>query len=198
MNSYDSTPIPNVLWKASVLLVNSISISLDKLIAIDEDHSFLKKSFVPRILDTTHTIVWHPCLGIFAGKMLYYSLLGPGISLYIQAAFIPTVPDPSKPATIDGYFYFIHNRQFIQIARIGNIVARLGDKNTSFPNMCYLLEHTDVYLVTFFELADCNIIGYLPNMIPNVLVFLFIIRALFLLSLINATIMVIVFWRRGI
>ena len=98
----------------------------------------------------------------------------------------------------DGYFYFIHNRQFIQIARIGNIVARLGDKNTSFPNMCYLLEHTDVYLVTFFELADCNIIGYLPNMIPNVLVFLFIIRALFLLSLINATIMVIVFWRRGI
>ena len=79
---------------------------------------------------------------------------------------------------------------------MGEVVARLDNNGGGFSNTKYLSDISDIYPVTFYKLSSPSMVGYLANMIPNILVFLFITGVPYLPVLGNATIIIIIFWRR--
>ena len=108
-------------------------------------------------------------------------------------AFVSYILDPPEFTTISRHPCFIWNKKWIQITLMGEVVARLDDNGGGFPNAKYLSDISDTYPVMFYKLSSPSMVGYLADMIPNILVFLFIVGVPYLPVLWNATIIVIVF-----
>ena len=213
VESYTSTPAPPNSREASVLLVGGAQIHLvdkpgklndgsarahldESLIQLDKGPT-TKRRQVPHVAEENHALVNSAHLNGSDRRPLE-QLLGAGISSRLQLAFVPSIPDPVEFATEDGCPRFERLNRVICVAGTGEMVARMDEPEHRFPNARYLSDISHVHPVTLFELGDPSAIGYSQDMTPNIPIFPFIHGASYLPALGNATIAVIVFWRRRI
>ncbi|ETW76904.1 hypothetical protein HETIRDRAFT_106277 [Heterobasidion irregulare TC 32-1] len=197
VDSYNSTPAPNNSREASVLLLECAPASMQREPVATREGFLENRSVGQREEEGTHSSDDRQAAAFVMARGEYASV-DLRDQYGRQAAFIPSLAAPEVLSAGDDQPQFVRRGSFVEVASTGEVVARLDEAPSSFPDAGYLSDIAHTHPVTFFELADQTVVGYSPNMVPNIPIFPFIPGASYLPALAHATIAVVVFWRRRI